>query len=344
MAPMTRSRADERRVVVPATVEYYAQRADPERGAAIVVTEAVQVSAQGIGYPGTPGMHTAEQVAGWRTVVEAVHRVGGVVFAQLWHCGRASHSSWHGGAPPVAPSAVAPPGQVWGTAGLVASETPRALETAEIPGVVAQFRHAARCALEAGFDGVELHAANGYLVDQFLRDGTNLRTDPYGGPPERRIRFLREVVEALVAVWGTGRVGVRLSPTGSFGGMSDSNPKATFTVAAQMLNEYPLSFLHVVEGRPGTAMAPPAGVAPVARAMRDAYRGTFIVNGGYDAESGGEAIKSGAADLVAFGVPFLANPDLVERYRRNAPLNAPDASTFYGGGTKGYTDYPALAP
>ncbi len=341
MAPMTRSRADGDRAVVPMTATYYAQRADPLRGASLIVSEATQVSEQGIGYPATPGIHTPIQVAAWRRVTDAVHAKGGRIVAQLWHCGRVAHSCWTGAAP-VSSSAVALASQVWSDKGLVAAETPRALELAEIPGVVAQYRHGASCAMEAGFDGVELHAANGYLVDQFLRNGVNRRTDAYGGAPANRIRFLREVVEALVAVWGTGRVGVRLSPTGGFNDMRDSDPAAVFVPAASMLNDYPLAFLHVVEGRPGSMLAPPADVTPIASLLRKAYRGTYILNGGLDAASGEAAIAGGEADLISYGVPFIANPDLTERFRRNAALNAPDQSTFYGGGEKGYTDYPTL--
>ena len=343
MAPMTRSRADADRAVVSSTATYYAQRADPVRGASLLISEATQVSEQGIGYPATPGIHTPKQVAAWRAVTDAVHAKGGLIYAQLWHCGRVSHSSWQGGAAPVSSSTVPMKGQAWSATGLVDAETPRALERTEIPSVVAQYRHGAACAKDAGFDGVELHAANGYLIDQFLRDGVNRRSDEYGGAPTNRIRLLREVVEALIAVWGTGRVGVRLSPTNAFNDMRDSDPAAVFVPAAEMLNDYPLSFLHVLEGRPGSQLAPPPGVTPIASLMRKAYRGTFIINGGYDREAGEAAIASGAADLVAYGVPFLANPDLTERFRSGAALNAPDASTFYGGTEKGYTDYPFLA-
>lgn len=347
MAPMTRSRADAARAVTPLTATYYAQRADPVRGASLIVSEATQVSEQGIGYPSTPGIHTPVQVAAWRGVTDAVHAKGGLIVAQLWHCGRVSHSCWQsptapGGAKPVSSSAVPMAGQVWSATGLVPAETPRALGLDEIPGVVAQYRHGARCAMEAGFDGVELHAANGYLVDQFLRNGVNHRTDAYGGSPANRIRFLREVVEALVAVWGTGRVGVRLSPTGGFNDMRDSDPAAVFVPAATMLNDYPLAYLHVVEGLPGSALAPPAGVAPIASLLRKAYRGSFILNGGYDAATGEAALARGEADLISYGIPFISNPDLTERYRRGAALNVADQSAFYAGGEKGYADYPPL--
>ncbi len=343
MAPMTRSRSDADRVVVPMTAEYYAQRADPHTGAALLISEATQVSQQGIGYPATPGIHTADQMRGWRMVTDAVHAKRGLMFAQLWHCGRVSHSTWQAGTAPVSSSAVALNGQVWSTNGLVTAETPRALELTEIPALVAQFRHGARCAMDAGFDGIELHAANGYLIDQFLRDCVNRRSDAYGGTPANRIRLLREIVEALVAVWGAARVGVRLSPTNAFNAMSDSDPASVFVPASAMLNDYPLAYLHVIEGLPGSTLAPPAGVAPIASLMRKAYHGTFIINGGYDRTTAIEAIQSGLADLVAFGVPFLANPDLTERLRHGMPLNPPDPSTFYGGDARGYTDYPRLA-
>ncbi|MFO0827381.1 MAG: alkene reductase [Phycisphaerales bacterium] len=345
MAPMTRCRADADRAPHALNAEYYAQRADPVTGAALIVTEATQVCAEGVGYPGTPGIHTPAQVKGWRLVTDAVHRRGGLIYAQLWHVGRVSHSSFQpNGALPVSSSAVPMNSEVrTATYAKAQAETPRALEVAEIPGVVEQYRHGAQCAYDAGFDGVELHAANGYLVDQFLRDGVNRRTDRYGGSIENRLRFLREVVEALVKVWGTGRVGVRLSPTNAFNDMRDSDPAALFTAAATALNDYPLSYLHVLEGLPGSAFAPTNGAQPVAPLMRKAYRGAFIINAGYTQETGEAAVAFGAADLVAYGVPFIANPDLAERFRRGAALTPANPDTFYTPGAVGYTDYPALA-
>jgi len=338
---MTRTRADSERAPRALNAEYYGQRADPRTGAALIVSEATQVCVEGIGYPGTPGIHTPAQVKGWRLVTDAVHAKGGRIVAQLWHVGRVSHSSW-AGIQPVSSSAIASTGEAWTADGTKKpSQTPRALELSEIPKVVAQYRHGAQCALDAGFDGVELHGANGYLVDQFLRDGVNKRTDAYGGSISNRVRFLREVVEALVAVWGTSRVGVRLSPTNSFNGVGDSDPAATFVAATEVLNEFPLLFLHVLEGLPGTTFAPANAAAPVAPLMRKAFRGPFIINAGYTQQTGEQTISGGSADLVAYGVPFISNPDLAERFRTGAVLAPADPATFYGDGAKGYTDYPA---
>lgn len=338
MAPMTRSRADADRAPHALTAEYYRQRA----GAGLLVTEATQVSPRGIGYPATPGMYTPAQVAGWRGVVETVHREGGRIFLQLFHVGRISHPSMQPeGALPVAPSAVKAAGQVYTDTGMQDFVTPRALETAEIPGVVSEFVEAARLALEAGFDGIEIHGANGYLIDQFLRDGTNLRSDGYGGPIETRVRFALEVADGIVAVWGAERVGFRVSPQGSFNDMRDSDPRSLFVHLARELGARRLAYLHVIEPTAGTTGAPPDD-ARLLPALKEAFGGTVIVCGGYDREGGARVLASGNADLVAYGVPFLANPDLVERFRRGAPLNAADPATFYGGTEKGYTDYPSL--
>ncbi|HVG46496.1 MAG TPA: alkene reductase [Longimicrobium sp.] len=335
MAPMTRSRAGEGNVVTDLTVEYYAQRAS----AGLIVTEGTQVSPQGVGYTHTPGMHTAEQAAAWRRVTDAVHARGGRIFAQLWHVGRVSHPSFHGGALPVAPSAVGFEGQVLTYDGMQPYVTPRALETEEVAGVVAQFAAAAQRAYDAGFDGVELHGANGYLIDEFLRDGTNLRTDRYGGGVENRARFLLEVTAAVVDVWGGDRVGVRVSPRNPGNGMSDSDPVATFAHAAGALDPFGLAYLHVLEPVAGPMAVPGERVTP---ALRAAFRGPLIANGGYTAETGNAAIAGGEADLVAYGAAFLANPDLPNRFRQGAPLNPPDRATFYGGDARGYTDYPTL--
>jgi N-ethylmaleimide reductase len=335
MAPMTRSRAGEGNTVTELTVEYYAQRAS----AGLIVTEGTQVSPQGVGYTHTPGIHTAEQAAAWRKVTDAVHAEGGRIFAQLWHVGRVSHPSFHGGALPVAPSAVGFEGQVLTYEGMQPYVTPRALETDEIGVVVAQFAAAAQRAYDAGFDGVELHGANGYLIDEFLRDGSNLRTDAYGGSVENRTRFLLEVTAAVADVWGGDRVGVRLSPRNPGNGMSDSDPVATFGYAAGALNRFGLAYLHSLEAVAGPMAQPGVRVTPTLRA---AFRGPLIANGGYTAESGNAAIAGGEADLVAYGAAFLANPDLPNRFRQGAPLNPPDRATFYGGDARGYTDYPPL--
>jgi N-ethylmaleimide reductase len=335
MAPMTRSRAGEGNAVTPMTVTYYEQRAS----AGLIVTEGTQVSEQGIGYPSTPGIHTAAQAAAWRQVTDAVHAKGGRIFAQLWHVGRVSHPSMQpGGAQPVAPSAVAPAGQIYTARGLQTFEAPRALEIGEIPGVVEQFAEGARRALEAGFDGVELHGANGYLIDQFLRDGSNQRTDAYGGTVENRARFLVEVTEAVVKIWGADRVGVRLSPTGSYNGMSDSNPEATFGYAAAALDRFGLAYLHL--GMLPHALDPANPNHSMLRVLREKFHGPLMINGGYGLESGNAVLAAGLADLVSFGVLFLANPDLAERFAEGVPLNAPDQSTFYSGGERGYIDYP----
>jgi len=332
MAPMTRSRAVDGNVPHPLAAEYYAQRA----GAGLIVTEASQVSAQGVGYIRTPGIHTAAQIAGWKKITDAVHAAGGKIFLQLWHVGRISHPDFHGGALPVAPSAITPKGTVFTAEGPKEMVTPRALEISELPVIVEQFRKGAENAKAAGFDGVELHGANGYLLDQFTRDGSNKRTDAYGGAVENRVRLPLEVTDAVISVWGKERVGYRVSPKASYNDMSDSDPVATFSHLAAELNKRGIGYLHVVD-----PVAPAEGrVAPV---LRRIFKGTLIVNGGFNAETGNAAITDGEADLVAFGVPFLANPDLPARYSRNAPLNTPDQATFYTGDEKGYADYPALA-
>ncbi len=300
------------------------------------------MSPQGVGYIRTPGMHSAEQVAGWRVVTDAVHRAGGKIFAQLWHVGRVSHPDFHDGALPVAPSALPVEGEAFTTRGKSRIVTPRALETSEIAGIVAQFRHAAENAKAAGFDGVELHGANGYLLDQFLRDGANHRTDAYGGSIRNRVRLPLEVTEAVIDVWGAARVGYKLSPHFAGYSMSDSNPVETFSHITERLGALGIGYIHVSEAVAGPMMAP-AGSVRVTPTLRRKFSGALIVNGGYDAETGSAAIASGDADLVAFGVPFLANPDLPFRFRRDEPLNAADPATFYAGEERGYVDYPALS-
>jgi N-ethylmaleimide reductase len=337
MAPMTRNRAGPGNAPTLLNATYYAQRA----GAGLIISEATQVSPQGLGYPGTPGIHSADQVAGWKLVTDAVHRAGGRVFLQLWHVGRISHPSLQpGGALPVAPSAIAPTGQAWTLDGMKPYVTPRALATDEIAGVVEDYRRGARHAREAGFDGVELHGANGYLIDQFLRDGSNTRTDRYGGSAANRARFLIEIAEALIGEWGGERVGVRLSPTNPFNDMSDSHPAATFATAVAELNRLGIAYLHIVE--PGSGDPVAAGEVPDLRFFRNIWHGVLMANKGYDLERANAVIRDGSADLVSFAALYLANPDLPERFRRGAPLNAPDRKTFYGGAERGYTDYPAL--
>ena len=338
MAPLTRNRAGEGNVPGTLNVTYYVQRAS----AGLIIAEATQVSPQGLGYPSTPGIHSPEQVAGWKQVTDAVHQHGGRIFLQLWHVGRISHPDLQpDGALPVAPSAIAPKGQAATYEGMKPFVTPRALETSEIPEIVEQYRQGAENALAAGFDGVEIHAANGYLLDQFLRDGTNQRTDEYGGSLENRTRFLLEVTEAVTGVWGAERVGVRLSPSGTFNDMHDSNPLATFGYAVEALNRFGLAYLHIVEVNEADLRH--GGTEVPTSHLRDHFTGTLMVNGGYDRDRGNAVLANGEADLVSFGTLFLANPDLPQRFALNAPLNQPDPASFYGGSEKGYTDYPFWA-
>jgi N-ethylmaleimide reductase len=335
MAPMTRCRA-EGHVPDERMARYYVQRAS----AGLIVTEATQVSPLSIGYPQTPGIHSAEQVEGWKQVTRAVHEADGRIFLQLWHVGRIAHPAWIGGEQPVAPSAVAAAGQTWTPEGMQPHATPRALESDEIPDLVEQYRVGAANAKAAGFDGVEIHAANGYLIDQFLRDRTNQRTDRYGGSIENRARFLLEVTEAVVGEWGARQVGVRLSPSGTFNDMGDSDSEATFGWVARALNGHPLAYLHVVEA--GEADLRHGGRSVPTRLLRSAFEGVLMVNGAYTGERAEQVLSSGGADLVSFGTAFLANPDLPARLAAGAGLNAPDPETFYAGGEKGYLDYPAL--
>ncbi|MDT7043587.1 alkene reductase [Candidatus Nitronereus thalassa] len=340
MAPLTRNRAGAGNIPQPLNVEYYAQRAT----AGLIITEASQVSAQGVGYPNTPGIHTKEQVKGWKKVTEAVHQQHGRIFLQLWHVGRISHPSLQpNGALPVAPSAIKPDGDAYTYQGLQPMVTPRALKTSEIPGIIEQFRDAARNALKAGFDGVEIHGANGYLLDQFLRDGTNHRTDAYGGSVENRARLLMEVTQAVTEVWGADRVGVRISPVHIFNSMYDSQPHLTFGNVAKQLNQFGLAYLHVVGSRYGDGAYPVRSGQPFdEQKLREAFHGMYMANAGYDRSRALAGLNSGDADLIAFGSLFIANPDLPLRLKLNAPLNQPDPSTFYGGTEKGYTDYPFL--
>ncbi|MCB2146293.1 MAG: alkene reductase [Deltaproteobacteria bacterium] len=340
MAPMTRNRADENGVPKPMTATHYAQRAT----AGLLITEATQVSEKANGYMFTPGIYTEDQVRGWQAVTDAVHHKGGRIFSQLWHTGRVSHTLLQpDGGDPVAPSAVKAETMVFTPNGFEPPTMPRALTLEEIPTLVDQFAKAAGLAKKAGFDGVEVHGANGYLIEQFLKDGSNRRNDAYGGDIPNRMRFALEVVRAVVKVWGPGRVGFRISPRGVFNGMHDSDPPALYSQLAAALNDIPLAYLHVIEPLPGhPSFKSQEEFPPVAPGLRKIYEGTMIINGGYGRETGEKAVSGNAADLVAFGVSFLANPDLVERFRRNAPLNEPDQDTFYGGDEKGYNDYPFL--
>lgn len=336
MAPLTRNRAGEGGVPQPINVTYYEQRAS----AGLIVTEATPISAMGHGYPALPGIYTDAQVAGWKKVTDAVHAKGGKIVIQLWHVGRISHPSLlPNNALPVAPSAIKPAGQAFTYQGLVDYVEPRALDAAELPAIVQDYVHATKCAIAAGFDGVEIHAANGYLLDQFLRDGSNHRTDQYGGSIENRARLLLEVTQAVVAVIGADKVGVRLSPVNPFNDMKDSNPQAVFNYVANALNQFNLAYLHAVEGGiHGGGESDPFDFS----AFRKQFKGAYMANLGYDKKRGNEAVASGHADVVAYGVPFIANPDLVERFKQDAPLNEADSNTFYGGTAQGYTDYPAL--
>ncbi|WP_119679861.1 alkene reductase [Indioceanicola profundi] len=342
MAPLTRGRAAEGNVPSSLAVTYYTQRA----GAGLIVSEASQILQEGQAYPRAPGIHTDAQVAGWRRVTDAVHAQGGQIVLQLWHTGRNSHPVYQeDGGLPVAPSAVNAGGITLGRNNEKLDRvTPRALETEEVVQRVEAFAAAAARAKQAGFDGVEIHGANGYLIDQFLRDGSNLRTDRYGGSIENRARFLFEVTEAVIDAWGgSGRVGLRLSPAGEHNGQYDSNPTAVFTHVAERLNRYDLAFLHVIEpALEGHRMGPPPGKPRVAPTLRRIYTGPMILNGAFDKASATAALADGSADAVAFGTPFIANPDLVERFRRDLPLAEADSSTFYTDGPKGYIDYPSF--
>jgi N-ethylmaleimide reductase len=350
MAPLTRSRARQPGNVPSAlNACYYAQRAS----AALIVTEATQVSQQGQGYAWTPGIHSREQIEGWRLVTDAVHKAGGLIFLQLWHVGRISHPSLQpDGMLPVAPSAIKPRGEAFienenGEGELVPFVTPRALQIEEMPYLVRQYARGSRNALEAGFDGVEVHAANGYLFDQFINSSTNRRTDAYGGPIENRMRLLIDVVEAVSDVWGQDRVGVRLSPLGTFNDMGDDDPETTFGRVAEKLNGGALAYLHIINpaivGAIEKGIEPDPGALRMLELMRERYRGTLIIAGGFDHDTAEGWLQQGKADLIAFGRKFLANPDLPERFRSHASLNADDPSSYYGGGAKGYTDYPTLA-
>jgi N-ethylmaleimide reductase len=342
MAPLTRMRSSQPGNVPNALMaKYYAQRAT----AGLIISEATQISQQGQGYPGTPGIHSPEQTEGWKLITNAVHNAGGKIVLQLWHVGRISHRSHQPGeALPVAPSAIKPEGGIYSADWKpVAFETPRALETAEISGIVEDFRRGAVNARDAGFDGVEVHGANGYLLDQFLQDGSNQRTDQYGGSIENRARFLLEVVDAVITVWGRGRVGVRLSPYGSFNDMRDSDPVKLFTYVLEQLSQRGIAYAHVIEPRSSGAGGGDAVVQDVpdtAELFRSTFKGAFLSAGGYNAESAQQVVAAGLADGVAFGRFFISNPDLVRKIKEGVSFTAYDRGTFYGGTEKGYTDYP----
>jgi N-ethylmaleimide reductase len=339
MAPLTRSRAGDGNVPHALNALYYAQRAS----AGLIISEATQVVPEGQGYIATPGIHSDAQIAGWRRVTEAVHLSGGLIYLQLWHVGRISHTDFQpGGKAPVAPSAVAAHGKTFTANGFVDLSMPRALELAELPDVVAGYRTGAANAMAAGFDGVEVHGANGYLLDQFLRTKTNRRTDAYGGSIENRMRLLLEVVDAVAAEVGADRVGVRISPENAFNDIDDSDPVALFMAVAKALSGKGLGYLHVIEGNLAARPGDPPSTFDYA-ALKAAFGGVYMPNNGFDRARADEAIANGRADLVAFGKLFLANPDLVTRFLFDAPLNAPDDKTFYGGDHHGYTDYPLLA-
>jgi N-ethylmaleimide reductase len=337
MAPLTRSRAGAGDVPGPMNAEYYAQRAS----AGMIISEATQITQQGKGYAWTPAIETPAQVEGWRLVTDAVHAKGGRIVIQLWHVGRISHPDLQpGNGLPVAPSAVQPDMKAFTEEGFKPIPTPHALTVEEIAAIVQDYRRATANARAAGFDGVEIHAANGYLIDQFLRDATNRRTDQYGGSIANRTRFLREVTAAVTESWDAAHVGIRLSPISPANDIRDSDPQPLFTHAVELLNEFGLAFLHVVEG----ATIGPRDVEGGfdLQVLRRAFRGPYIANNGYDPALARETIAAGRADAIAFGRAFISNPDLVERLRRNAPLAKPDKATFYGGDAKGYTDYPTL--
>jgi N-ethylmaleimide reductase len=338
MAPLTRNRAIEGRVPNPLAIQYYQQRAS----AGLIIAEATQISPLGQGYLDTPGIYSQAQIDAWRKVTDAVHAEGGRIVLQLWHVGRVSHTSLlPEGEVPVAPSAIRANAKTFTANGFEDVSAPRALRLDEIPGVVQDYRQAARNALTAGFDGVEVHAANGYLIDQFLRDGSNHRTDEYGGSIENRTRLLEEVVRAVVAEIGAERTGVRLSPTTPASDAYDSNPQPLFERAVERLDAIgPLAFVHVIEGATG---GPRDNIPFDYAALRAKFHGPWIANNGYDKASAEASIASSYADMIAFGRAFIANPDLVERLRNDVPLSEFNPDTLYGGGAEGYTDYPSVS-
>lgn len=333
MAPLTRCRAGEGDVPHALNAKYYAQRAS----AGLIISEASQVNPEGKGYPNTPGCYSEAQAEGWKLVTDAVHAKDGKIFLQLWHVGRTSHSYYQpDNKLPVSASAIALEGQARLPTGKASYETPRALETDEVIERAHMYGHGAQVAKEAGFDGVEIHGANSYLIDQFMRDGSNHRTDKYGGSLENRSRFLREVIESVLNVWDAGDVGIRFSPTGNFNNMTESDPHTTFPYMAQVVGEYNLAYLHTTENDRSETDT-------MTRLLKDAFGGNIIVCQGYTYETGSDVLRTGHVDAVAYGKLFISNPDLPERFAAHIPLNKWDTSTFYGGGAEGYTDYPFMS-
>lgn len=339
MAPLTRGRATREHVPTPVMADYYAQRAS----AGLIITEATGISRQGLGWPFAPGIWSDEQVEGWKPVTEAVHRAGGHIFLQLWHMGRLVHSDFLGGEAPVSSSATTGPDLAHTYAGRQPYPPARALRIDELPALVDTYRTAARNAVSAGFDGVQLHAANGYLIDQFLRDNCNLRDDAYGGPPEHRVRLLREVTEAIADEVGPGRTAVRLSPNGMTQGAIDSDPDALFARAAQALDPIGIAFLELRNPGPDSTFRGGGDQPPVAPVIRRHFRGPLVLNSDYGLEAAQDDLAAGRADAISFGRSFLANPDLPARLQHRAPLNAWDMATWYTQGAEGYVDYPSLA-
>ncbi|MHA3977327.1 alkene reductase [Halovulum sp. GXIMD14794] len=337
MAPLTRNRADDvTGEVGDLHVEYYAQRAS----AGLIITEATQISPEGKGYIQTPGIHTEAQADAWKRVTDAVHAKGGKIVVQLWHVGRISHNSLQpNGQAPVAPSAIKASAQVFTHNGFEPTSEPRALELSEIPRLIEDYRNAVRLAKRAGFDGVEIHAANNYLLEQFLKSGTNQRTDAYGGSPENRARLLLEVIEAAAEEWSGDRIGVRLSPFRVVM-TPDDNPMETYSYLIPRLGRYNLAYLHMIEGQAVDDPSLPDGQSH--EVLKALWNGVYMVNNAYDAQRARDVVDSGKADLVSFGRPFISNPDLVTRLEKNAELALPDRDTMYGGGAEGYTDYPKL--
>jgi 2,4-dienoyl-CoA reductase-like NADH-dependent reductase (Old Yellow Enzyme family) len=338
MAPLTRGRSTRDHVPTPVMLDYYVQRAS----AGLIITEATGISQQGLGWPYAPGIWTDAQEAAWHGIVQAVHHAGGRIVLQLWHMGRLVHPSFTGGAAPVSASATTAPDHAHTYDGNQPYAQARPLDIAEIPALLDQYRHATRNALAAGFDGVQIHAANGYLIDQFLRDNSNFRTDAYGGPIVNRIRLLREVTQAVIGVAGAGRTSVRLSPNGVVQGVNDSNPEPLFTAAAAALSELGIGFLELREPRPGSSFGKPDHPA-IAPAIRRVFAGPLVLNSDFDGATGQAALDSGVADAIAFGRPFIANPDLPRRLHDGLPLTPPNPATFYTQGAAGYTDYPVAA-
>ncbi|MGU3539446.1 alkene reductase [Methylobacterium sp. A54F] len=338
MAPLTRGRATRAHVPTPLMAEYYSQRA----GAGLIISEATGITQEGLGWPFAPGLWTNEQVEAWKPVVKAVHDAGGRIVAQLWHMGRLVHPDFLAGEKPVSASATTAPDQAHTYAGKQPYAEARPLETDEIPRLIADYERATRNALAAGFDGVQIHAANGYLIDEFLRDGSNRRTDRYGDSIENRIRLLEEVTRAVAGIAGPERTGVRLSPNGEIQGVNDSNPEELFTAAAAALGRIGIAFLELREPGPNGTFGK-ADHPPIAPAMKAAFGGTFILNSDYDGRSAQAALDAGEADAIAFGRTFLANPDLPDRLAQDAPLNKDNAKTWYSQGPEGYVDYPPLS-